>query len=193
MGRPALANNTVVVPFSSGEVIAFDATTGVLLWTQDLVGKKAFDAVAGLTQMRASPVIEENGIVYLVGHGGQTMAVNLKTGESLWQLDRGGKTTPLVSGNALFFVDNKNNLLAINKRSGKLFWEVALENLVWKGPYLIDEKLVLFSNEKSVFVEPENGQLTYQKIKMEGSDPAFIDDGIFFLGDNGVLYHWGKI
>ena len=192
MGRPALANNIVVVPFSSGEVIAFDATTGVLLWTQDLVGKKAFDAVAGLTQMRASPVIE-NGIVYLVGHGGQTMAVNLKTGESLWQLGRGGKTTPLVSGNALFFVDNKNNLLAINKRSGKLFWEVALENLVWKGPYLIDEKLVLFSNEKSVFVEPKNGQLTYQKIKMEGSDPAFIDDGIFFLGDNGKLYHWEKI
>ena len=85
MGSPSLANNVVVVPFSSGEVIAFDSTTGVLLWSQDLVGKKAFDAVADLTQMSASPVVD-NGIVCLVGHGGKTMAVNLKTGESLWQL-----------------------------------------------------------------------------------------------------------
>ena len=68
MGRPALSNNILVVPFSTGEVIGFDALTGILLWSQDLVGQKAFDAVAGLAQMTASPVIE-NGLVYLVGHG----------------------------------------------------------------------------------------------------------------------------
>ena len=98
-----------------------------------------------------------------------------------------------MNGNALFFVDNKNNLLAINKKSGKLFWEVALENLVWKGPYLIDEKLFLFSDEKSVLVEPQDGKITYQKARIEGSKPALVDDGLFFLGDNGKLYHWEKI
>ena len=148
MGRPALAEGVLVVPFSSGEVIAFDASSGILLWSQDLVGQKTFNAIASLAQMSASPVIE-NGLVYLVGHGGKTIAVKLKTGETLWQLDRGGNTTPLISGNALFFVDNKNNLLAINKKSGKLFWELALENVPWKGPYLIDGKLILFSDEKS--------------------------------------------
>ena len=192
MGRPALANGILVVPFSSGEVVGFNADTGVLLWSQDLVGQKAFDAVASLSQMSASPVIE-NGIVYLVGHAGKTMAVNLKTGESLWQLERGGKTTPFISGNALFFVDNKNNLLAVNKKSGKLFWEVALENNVWKGPYLIDEKLVLFTDEKSVAVDPKDGKTTTLDTRIEGSFPALVNDGIFFLGDNGRLYHWEKI
>lgn len=192
MGRPALSNDILVVPFSSGEAVAFDANSGVLLWSQDLVGVKAFDAVAGLTQMSASPVIE-NGIVYLVGHGGKTMAVNLKTGESLWQVDRGGQTTPLISGNALFFVDNQNHLLALNKNSGKLFWEVALEKAVWKGPYLIDEKLILFTDEKSLIVNPKDGKITENEKRIAGSTPALTSDGVFFMGDNGVLYHWGKI
>ncbi|MGN0919145.1 MAG: PQQ-binding-like beta-propeller repeat protein [Alphaproteobacteria bacterium] len=192
MGRPALADDVLVVPFSTGEVIAFNAKTGVLLWIQDMVGEKAFDAIAGITQMNASPVIE-NGLVYLVGHGGKTMAVNLKTGKSLWQITKGGQTTPLISGNALFFVDNQNHLLALNKKSGKLFWETALETTVWKGPYLIEGKLVLFSDEKALLVNPKDGKITPLEKRMKGSAPALTNEGIFFLGDNGTIYHWGKI
>lgn len=192
MGRPALSGDVLIVPFSTGEVVAFNANTGVLSWIQDLVGEKSFDAIADITQMSASPVIE-NGIVYLIGHGGKTMAVNLKTGESLWQISRGGRTTPLVSGNALFFVDNKNNLVAVNKKSGKLFWEEVLDKSVWKGPYLMDDELVLFSDEKSILVSPKDGKTTILERKMVGSTPAVVNDGIFFLGDNGTLYHWGKI
>ena len=192
MGRPALSNDILVVPFLSGEAVAFDADSGTLLWIQDLVGEKAFDAVAGLTQMSASPVIE-NGIVYLVGHGGKTMAINLKTGESLWQLARGGKTTPLISGNALFFVDNDNNLVALNKKSGKLFWETKLDKVVWKGPYLVNEKLVLFADEEGILVDPKNGKVTPSEKRIAGSTPAFTNEGVYFMGDNGVLYHWGNI
>ena len=193
MARPALADNVVIVPFSTGEVIGFDATTGSLLWSQDLVGQKVFNAVAGISQISASPVIE-NGVVYLVGHGGKTMAVNIKTGESLWQLDRGGQTTPFISGNTLFFVDNQNHLLALNKKSGKLFWEKPLEKGLWKGPYLIDEQLILFSDEKSVIVDPKTGNMTYRETgKIQGSYPALANEGVFFLGDNGTLYHWEKI
>ena len=192
MGRPALADNVLVVPFSSGEVIGFDATTGILLWSQDLVGEKAFDAVASLAQMNASPVIE-NGVVYLVGHGGKTMAVRLKTGESLWQLNRGGTSTPFVNGNAMFFMDNNNHLVAVNKKSGKLFWETTLQKNIWKGPYLIDEKLILFSDEKSAFVTPTDGKIIYKEHRIKGSLPAVTNDGIFFLGDNGRVYHWEKI
>ena len=192
MARPALANGVLVVPFSNGEVIGFDAKTGVLLWSQDLVGQKMFDAIANLTQMSAAPVIENN-VVYLVGHGGKTMAVHLKTGESLWQLNRGGKMTPLISGNALFFLDNQNKLLALNKKNGQMFWETALEQDLWMGPYLIDEKLILFAQEKRAIIDPKDGKVTYQKNGIQGSQPALINDGLFFLGDNGRLYHWEKI
>ena len=191
MGRPAVAEDVLVVPFSTGEIIGFGATTGTLLWSQDLVGEKVFNAIAQLSQMTASPVIE-NGIVYLVGHG-KTLAVNLKTGESVWKLPRGGQNTPLISGNALFFLDNQNRLLAVNKNSGKFFWKVDLENILWKGPFLIDGNLVLFSEEKVAIVTPSDGKITFKEKGLKGSNPVIIDDGIFFLGDNGTLYHWEKI
>ena len=192
MGTPAIANDILVVPFSTGEIVGFGATTGSLLWSQDLVGEKVFSAIAQLSQMTASPVIE-NGIVYLVGHNGKTLAVNLKTGESLWQLPRGGQNTPLINGNALFLLDNQNHLLAINKKSGKLFWEISLENILWKGPFLIDGKLVLFSNGKTAIITPKDGSITLKENGIKGSSPAITSDGIFFLGDNGRLYHWEKI
>ncbi|MBO7483831.1 MAG: PQQ-like beta-propeller repeat protein [Alphaproteobacteria bacterium] len=192
MGRPAVGDRVVVVPFSTGEVVAFDAQNGTLLWSQDLVGKKVFDAIASLPQMNASPVIED-GIVYLVGHGEQTMAVHLKTGESLWRLPRGGKTTPFVNGNALFFVDNQNHLLALDKATGRLFWETSLGQGTWKGPYLIDKNLVLFSDEKGILVNLKDGSFNDIKKRIEGSFPAITNKGIFFLGDNGHLYHWEKI
>ena len=192
MGSPAVSNDVLVVPFSTGEIIGFGATTGTLLWSQDLVGEKVFSALAQLSQMTASPVIE-NGIVYLVGHNGKTLAVNLKTGESLWQFPRGGQNTPLISGNALFFLDNQNHLLAINKKSGKLCWEADLENILWKGPFLINNKLVLFSEEKTAIITPSDKKITFIEKGIQGSDPIIIDDGIFFLGDNGSLYHWEKI
>ena len=100
---------------------------------------------------------------------------------------------PLVSGNALFFVDNQNHLLALNKKNGKLFWETILEKGIWKGPYLIDKKLVLFSDEQSAFVDIKNGKVSYVKMRIEGSLPSMTNDGIFFLGNNGRLYHWEKI
>ena len=124
--------------------------------------EKVFSAIAQLSQMTASPVIEKV-IVYLVGHNGKTLAVNLKTGESLWQLPRGGQNTPLINGNALFLLDNQNHLLAINKKSGKLFWEISLENILWKGPFLIDGKLVLFSNGKTAIITPKDGSITLKE------------------------------
>lgn len=192
MGNLAVANDVLVVPFSTGEIVGFGATTGTLLWSQDLVGEKVFNAIAQLSQMVASPVIE-NGIVYLVGHSGKTLAVNIKTGESLWQLPRGGQNTPLISGNALFFLDNQNRLLAINKNSGKFFWETELDNILWKGPFLVDGNLILFSEEKTAIVTPSDGKVTFKEKGIRGSNPAIINDGIFFLGDNGYLYHWEKI
>ncbi|MBR6231980.1 MAG: PQQ-binding-like beta-propeller repeat protein [Alphaproteobacteria bacterium] len=192
MGSPAIANDVIIVPFSTGEIVGFGATTGTLLWSQDLVGEKVFNAIAQLSQMTASPVIE-NGIVYLVGHSGKTLAVNLKTGESLWKIPRGGQNTPLVNGNALFFLDNHNHLLAINKKSGKFFWDVELENALWKGPFFVDGNLVLFSEEKTAVVNPSDGKVTIKEKGIKGSNPVIISDGIFFLGDNGYLYHWEKI
>ncbi len=68
---PAVSGNTVVVPYSSGEVIAFDAGSGQLKWADAVVRSTRTLAVSGLTDVAASPIIYD-GVVYATGVSGRT-------------------------------------------------------------------------------------------------------------------------
>ena len=78
---PAASGDIVVVPYSSGEVIAFNAATG-----DAEMGRRRhpLDAHAwrcrASTDVAASPVIYE-GVVYATGVSGRTIAVRLSDGE----------------------------------------------------------------------------------------------------------------
>ena len=62
---PAVAGNTVVVPYSSGEVIAFDAATGQPKWSETVIRAVRTSAVSGLSDVSASPVISD-GVVFVI-------------------------------------------------------------------------------------------------------------------------------
>src|SRR6185503_12260392 len=106
---PAFSGNTVVVPYSSGEVTAFDAEKGTLKWADAVVRSTRTLAVSGFTDVAASPVIY-NGVVYATGVSGRTIAVSLASGERLWEQNIGSAATPAVSGNALFLIDLQDEL-----------------------------------------------------------------------------------
>ena len=78
---PAVSGNTVVVPYSSGEVIAFDAGSGQLKWADAVVRSTRTLAVSGLTDVAASPIIYD-GVVYATGVSGRTIAVRLSDGRA---------------------------------------------------------------------------------------------------------------
>ena len=66
----------MVVPYSSGEVTAFNADDGTLKWADAVVRSTRTLAVSGLTDVAASPVIYD-GIVYATGVSGRTIAVRV--------------------------------------------------------------------------------------------------------------------
>ena len=112
---PAVSGDTVVVPYSSGEVIAFDTETGEPKWADAVIRSTRTLAVSGLTDVAASPVIYD-GVVYATGVSGRTIAVRLADGERLWEQNIGSASTPAVSGNAIFIVDLEDNLVALEPR-----------------------------------------------------------------------------
>lgn len=175
---PAVAGEVVVVPYSSGEVIAFDSASGDTKWADAVVRSTRTLAVSGLTDVAASPVIYD-GVVYATGISGRTIAVRLSDGERIWEQNIGSSSTPAISGDAMFLVDLEDNMVAINRASGKVFWRTALPVIrkkrffsVWAGPTLAGNVLWAVSNDrKMIGVDPASGSIVVDR---ELPSPAYI-------------------
>lgn len=175
---PAFAGDTVVVPYSSGEVTAFKADTGDLKWADAVVRSTRTLAVSGLTDVAASPVIYD-GVVYATGISGRTIAVRLANGERLWEDNIGSASTPAVSGNAIFIVDLQDELVALNRLNGEVFWRTALPVVrkkkffsTWAGPTLAGGLLWAVSNDRKLIgVDAASGSIVVDR---ELPSPAYV-------------------
>ncbi len=176
--NPAVSAGIVVVPFTSGELVALDIKTGQPVWTDTLARASRSFAISGLSTISASPVIAD-GVVYATGVGSRTVAIQLKTGARLWDVGFGSVHTPAVAGNALFLVDLDDNLTAIERKSGEVLWATHLpvtktkkKRTHWAGPTLAGGALWLVSNDGGMIgVDPVSGRVTATR---EGHEPAMI-------------------
>jgi outer membrane protein assembly factor BamB len=194
--NPAVFGGTVVVPFTSGELVALDVKTGRPVWTDALAQASRSTAVSGLADLSASPVIED-GVVYATGVGSRTAAFTLKTGQRLWEQPIGSAYSPAIAGNAVFVVDLDDTLAALDRKTGDMIWSVKLpvsrekkKRTHWAGPVLANGQLWLTSNEGGLIaVDAQSGSISVNASSGLGSmlPPAVIADRLLVLGGNGTL------
>lgn len=154
VAAPAVAQGTVVAGFSSGELTAYRYENGRAVWQDALSRTSISTAVAALADIDASPVIDQ-GRVYSVGQGGRMVAMELVTGQRLWELNVAGIETPWLAGEWLFLVTEDAEILCIARNSGKIRWITKLPRwkdskkrknaISWAGPILAGGRLILAS------------------------------------------------
>jgi len=156
---PAVAGDSVIVPYPSGEIVALRKDTGQALWTESLTRSSRVSNLAAMSDP-GRPVIV-NGVLYAVGHAGRMIATRVKTGERLWSIDVPGIQTPWVAGDSVFVVNTAGDLLAIDINNGQIRWQVRLPgSRQWSGPVLAGNKLWVVSNKgKLVSVEAATGRI----------------------------------
>ena len=137
-----------------------------------------------------------------MSHSGTLAAYEMRDFEVLWKLPIGGSNTPVISGNSLFVIDNEGLLIAIDIETGEIKWRSKLNNYIEKGyifksklrisyngPFLINNKLFVFSNNNFLnIINPLNGK--FEKIfKFDrlGSAPIFIDNRMIIINSDGDL------
>ncbi|AXS42590.1 PQQ-like beta-propeller repeat protein [Breoghania sp. L-A4] len=168
--NPAVSGDTVVVPFSSGEVMAIDAKSGSPRWIDAVNSSYRTQALSGLADVSASPVISD-GVVFATSVVGRTIAVNLKNGDRLWEQDAGSVHTPVVAGNAVFLIDLRDRLIALDRKSGSPIWSTQLpiihtkkKRSNWAGPVLAGGALWMLSSDgKMSRVDPATGTITWTR------------------------------
>ncbi len=187
---PAVAGDTAVVPFSSGDVVAYQIKEGQPAWVDSLSRQRGGSSLASLSDP-ARPVID-NGVVFAVGHSGRMIAIAEKTGERLWTNGVRGTQTPWVAGNTVFVVDINGKLMALSRDEGKVRWVTDLpESSRWNGPVLADGKLWLASAVGLlVSADPRTGKIDSQSnLDVQVFIAPVVASGrMYILSDKARLY-----
>ncbi|MDO9382424.1 MAG: PQQ-binding-like beta-propeller repeat protein [Hyphomicrobiaceae bacterium] len=168
---PAVANDIVVVPYPSGDVVALKVSDGSAVWTESLTRMRTTSQLTALSDA-ASPAID-NGMVFAVGHAGRMVATNSTSGERVWSLNFPGTQTPCVAGDSVFVVDTTGQLMAVSRKDGKIQWTIKLPGgSTFAGPVLAGGNLWLTSNTgQLVGVDAATGKVMGQQ---DLGDPIFV-------------------
>lgn len=199
IGSPAIAQDTVVVGFSSGELNALRVENGRGVWQDALARTGRTTALAALADIDASPVVDR-GRVFAVGHGGRMAALELATGQRVWEQNVAGVATPWVSGEYVYVVTLNGELICMNRSDGKIRWLTPLARwehpkskkgaIAWTGPILASDRLILVgSNGQMVAMSPYTGGLLGQiTLKTRAFvAPAVAGGTLYVLTDDGTL------
>jgi len=196
---PAVDQGAVIVAYSSGELFALRLETGAVLWQDSVTTVRRTDAAGNLRDIRGRPVMSGNR-VYVVGHSGVTTAIDLATGERIWQAELGGVNQPWVAGNYLFVVTEESDLVALSAENGSILWVTPMQRwedpeykegpVTWSGPLLASDRLIVVSNTDEILaVSPYDGTVLGYVRAPSGVNvaPVLARDTLVILTDDGDL------
>ena len=196
---PAVGQGTVVAGFSSGELNAYRYENGRMVWQDALQRTSIRTSVSSLSDIDADPVID-NGQVFAVGQGGRMVALELNTGQRLWELNIAGISTPWVAGDWVFVITDEAKLLCVSRSNGKIRWINQLPQFYkpkskrgqidYYGPILAGGRLIVVgSNGVIVNIDPVNGGFQSQTGLNAGitQPPVVANSTLYIFDDKGQL------
>ena len=196
---PAVSGDTIIAPFSSGELVALRASNGQPVWQEVLSRTSRTSALSEIRDIAGRPVISR-GFVYAISQSGVLQSMDIRSGQAKWSLPVAGVNAPLPVGDVVYVVSKSGELTVVNRDTGQVYWTRDLNEgrvrkeggflgigaktvrPVWSGPILASNRLVLVNSEgEAVALDPKTGA---QQSSVRLGSAAFIAPAAY----NGALY-----
>ncbi|NNE58166.1 MAG: PQQ-binding-like beta-propeller repeat protein [Hellea sp.] len=196
---PAVIDDVVIAPFSSGELVALRVQNGVVLWQDALSSPGRLTPLSSLNDIASGPVIAD-GYVIATAQSGVISAFDLRNGQRIWSQPAGSLGYPWVAGDFVFTITTNGEIVCLSKISGDVVWTKQLrafknekkrkERIAWAGPIMLGDKmLVVSSRGEAVEFNPYDGSIVREyKLK----DPVFVppiiaNQTVYILDDKARL------
>lgn len=200
---PAVSGEFVVFPFPSGEVLTTYPRGGLTRWSTFVSGDRVGNAASVINDISGDPVIV-GGRVYIGNFSGRTVAINLANGDRVWTATEGAVNPVWPVGNAVFLINDLNELVRLDANTGNPVWRTALPTfedegrtsrqkriLAHFGPVLAGGRLIVTSSDGLIRqFDPASGAQIGQ-IDLPGgaaSGPVVAGETLYVLSKNGQLH-----
>ena len=196
---PAADRDVVIPGLSSGDIVALRVENGALAWQDNLSRAVRLGGISGLADIRALPVLEGD-LVIAISYGGKIAAIDKRTGNRIWERNISGSETPWIGANAVYVLNNENELIALDKTNGAVFWMSELKKfenakkrespVVWTGPVMAGNRLIVAgTGGRMVEVNPKTGAIiretkTGRNVRIS---PVVAGNTLYLIGENGTL------
>lgn len=196
---PAIDGQTVIAAFSSGEIYALRTQNGQVAWQDALSRTGRLTALATLNDIDGNPVIYGDR-VYVGNHSGRLAAIDLRSGERIWENNIGTLYTPWIAGDYMYVLDTEGEVVCISVRDGRVRWITQLERfekrkkrkdlIRWAGPVLAGDRLFVSSSHGYMLtLSPYTGEI------LSGRDfgdslllpPVIANNTMYILTEDGDL------
>lgn len=192
--------NVVVAGFSNGEIVVLNSLIGTPLWSHMLVSNKQVSSTTELNSITSYPIVE-NGTIYAISNSNVMVALDLRTGDTLWQNEIGSTQNMLLVGDYLFTISNKNVLYAVDKNDGTIIWSLNMKDYLdveeqdgevyAADPIMIDGNILLaFSNGKVFKINASKGKVAAKTdLNMDISNGLIVvNKHVITISDNADIY-----
>ena len=189
----AVTGEYAIFPFSSGQLIGAFKNGGLNRWTDSVGGERLGYALNALDGITAGPVVD-GSTVYYGNSTGMIVALNLSDGTRRWSAQEGAVNTVYPVGGSVFAVNDINELVRIDARTGDVVWTVQMPDLIERrmgksraavahyGPVVAGGHVIVASSDGALrMFDPVSGALARQIELPSGAASAPVVAG-------GVLY-----
>ena len=196
---PAVQNEAVITPFSSGEVVALRVQNGSVLWQDALASSTRLTPLAALNDIAFGPVIAD-GYVIATAQSGVMTAFDFRTGQRVWSQPAGSIGMPWIAGDFIFTVTTDSKVAALSKIDGSVIWIQQLEmfkkpnkrkdRIVWSGPVLAGDRLIVVSSKgRMIILNPYDGSILEERKIGDAVmvAPIIANETVYILNDKAKL------
>ena len=163
---PASNGRVVIIPYASGEIYTLSLDGGRVLWSENIVSSRRFDAFTTITDIGGHPVIDREQVLVL-GHNDSFVALDLITGVRIWDQSIGGVNMPWVGGDYIYILSNEMQVIAVKRQSGQIRWVSRLprfddqqDRILWTGPVLASNRLIMVGSHGEAYsLSPYDGRI----------------------------------
>ena len=192
-----VANDALVfVKTHSGQVMAFDATTGDLVWFEEVA-----EAMMGI--QGGAPMVLENGILHILWESGRLVSYEAASGRIIWErqvaLPRGrnpvsrivdSKGAPSLRNGLIATASRNSQVSVLDAQSGQLLWSA--EANAYPGAVLAFNAVIAVETDGTVVAySAQTGETLWAQTGLkfrELSPPAVADTAIAVVDLEGYVH-----
>lgn len=145
---PRTFNNTVIIGFASGNIVALDlAKKGKVMWSKTIAKGHGSTIVQRMVDIDVDPQIID-GIIYVATYQGLIAAISIKNQHIIWQHDLSSYSGLAVYADKVFVSDENGHVWAFDRRNGAVIWKQnALQDRQISGPAIVGNAIIVGDKE----------------------------------------------
>lgn len=180
---PSVVGGLVCITTYTGVIACLHRDDGVRAWA------RVFKRDAFRYDSFYSSPSSDGRRIFAVSLAGQVVALDARTGRSVWTYRTGGFTygTPSVANGRIFVADLDRNVWAFRSADGHLLWRISAGGRVL-GPTLVVGNLVFFSTleGRTYAARVANGRIVWQ-FPAGKYAPGIATTSHYYFSFNGLL------